>query len=362
MGEITRKFENEFSNFVGAKHAIMVNSGSSANLLAAFALTNPKKKNHLKKNDEFLIQALCWSTSLWPLFQAGLKPKFIDVNKKTFNIDVKELEKNITKKTKALMLVHVLGNCSNLSMIKQLCKSRGVYIIEDSCESLGTKFNNKFVGTFGDFGTYSFYYSHQITSGEGGMIVCNNSSDYKILHELRSHGWDRKHSHKKSDLNQKFNFVNSGFNLRPLDISAAIGMSQFKRLNKMMKVRDTNRKKIIEKLTNSKGWDNQFTFLEPGPKVDPSWFGLPILINKKFAKGKNKFLKFLSSHGIETRPIISGNFLNQKSIKLHNLKPKTKVFPGSQYIEDKGFFIGIHTNEISEKKIKFFIKKITIYF
>ena len=102
MGEITRKFENEFSNFVGAKHAIMVNSGSSANLLAAFALTNPKKKNHLKKNDEFLIQALCWSTSLWPLFQAGLKPKFIDVNKKTFNIDVKELEKNITKKLKLL--------------------------------------------------------------------------------------------------------------------------------------------------------------------------------------------------------------------------------------------------------------------
>ena len=256
------------------------------------------------------------------------------------------------------MLVHVLGNCSNLTKIKQLCKSKDIYIIEDSCESLGTKFNNKFVGTFGDFGTYSFYYSHQITSGEGGMVVCNNYNDYKILHELRSHGWDRKYQQKNKVLNQKFNFVNSGFNLRPLDISAAIGMSQFKRLNMMMKVRDRNRKKIIETLKNSKEWDNQFSFLEPGPKVNPSWFGLPILINEKFAKHKNKFLKFLSSNGIETRPIISGNFLNQKSIRLHNLNPKSKMFPGSQYIEDKGFFIGIHTSDISENKLNFLTKKL----
>jgi len=358
MGEITRKFEIEFSNFIGAKHAIMVNSGSSANLLASFALTNPKKKNHLKKNDEFLIQALCWSTSLWPLFQAGLKPKFIDVNKNSFNIDVNHLEKEISKKTKALMLVHVLGNCSNLSKIKQLCKSKGIYIIEDSCESLGTRFNNKYVGTFGDFGTYSFYYSHQITSGEGGMVVCNNSSDYKILHQLRSHGWDRMYKQKNNELNQKFNFVNSGFNLRPLDISAAIGMSQFKRLNKMMSIRNANRKKIIKKLKSSNEWDNQFSFLEPSHKVDPSWFGLPILINEKYKKRKNKFLKFLSSHGIETRPIISGNFLNQKSVKLFNLKPKDKIFPGSQYIDDKGFFIGIHTQQISEKKLNFLTKKL----
>ena len=357
MGEITKKFENEFSNFIGAKHSIMVNSGSSANLLAAFALTNPKKKNHLKKNDEFLIQALCWSTSLWPLFQAGLRPKFIDVNKNSFNIDVDQLEKKISKKTKALMLVHVLGNCSNLLKIKEICKSRGIYIIEDSCESLGTKFNNRYVGTFGDFGTYSFYYSHQITSGEGGMVVCNSYSDYKILHQLRSHGWDRKYK-KKNDLNQKFNFVNSGFNLRPLDISAAIGMSQFKRLNKMMKVRDINRKKIIEKLKNSNEWDNQFSFLEPSQKVDPSWFGLPIIINEKYLKNKNKFLNFLSYSGIETRPIISGNFLNQKSIKLFDLKPKGKIFPGSQFIEDRGFFIGIHTKQISEQKLNFLTKKL----
>ena len=358
MGDVARKFEKEFAKFLGVKYAVMVNSGSSANLLAAFALTNPKKKNYLRKNDEFLIQALCWSTSLWPLFQAGLRPKFIDVDKDSFNINIKELLKNIGKKTKALMLVHVLGNCSNLDKIREICKSNGIFIIEDSCESLGTKFNNKYVGTFGDFGTYSFYYSHQITSGEGGMVVCNNYNDYKILHQLRSHGWDRKFNRKKNVLNQQFNFVNSGFNLRPLDISAAIGMNQFKRLNKMLKIRSNNREKIIKSLKNSRDWDDQFSFLEPGELVRPSWFGLPILINEKFIKNKSKFLSYLSANGVETRPIISGNFLNQKSIHLYNLKPKNKSFPGSQFIEDRGFFIGLHTNDITKKKLDFLSRRL----
>lgn len=359
MGEITRKFELEFSKFLNIKYALMVNSGSSANLLASFALTNPKKKNFLKRGDEFIIQALCWSTSLWPLFQAGLKPKFIDVNPKTFNIDVDELERNITKKTKALMLVHVLGNCSNIEKIKKICKSKNIFLIEDSCESLGTKYNNKYVGTFGDFGTYSFYYSHQITSGEGGMVVCNNYSDYKILFQMRSHGWDRNNSFsKRKNLNQEFNFINSGFNLRPLDICAAIGFNQFKRLNNMKKIRSDNKKKIIDSLKNSDQWNNQFTFLEEGPKVEPSWFGLPIILNNKYSNKKKKFLSFLSYYGIETRPILSGNFINQKSVKLYNLKPKNKIFKNTQHIEDSGFFIGLHTKEIKKEEINFLTKKL----
>ena len=178
MGEITKKFELEFAKYLNVKYALMVNSGSSANLLAAFALINPRKDNSLKRGDEFIIQSLCWSTSLWPLVQAGLKPKFIDVDLKTFNIDYNELSKNISNKTRAIMAVHVLGNSSEISNISKLCKKNKIFLIEDTCESLGSKYNNKFLGTFGDFGTYSFYYSHQITSGEGGMIVCNNKNDY----------------------------------------------------------------------------------------------------------------------------------------------------------------------------------------
>ena len=359
MGEVTERFEYEFAKFLNCKYALMVNSGSSANLLAAFALTNPKKKNFLKRGDEFLIQALCWSTSLWPLFQAGLKPKFIDVNSKSFNIDTIELEKNISSKTKALMLVHVLGNCSNVEKIKRICKSNNIFLIEDSCESLGTKYNKKYVGTFGDFGTYSFYYSHQITAGEGGMIVCNNLSDFKIIHEMRAHGWDRTRNHKKKNSsNQKFNFINSGFNVRPLDISAAIGMNQFKRLNYMKDIRTYNKKKIIQKLVSSKKWDNQFSFLEESKNVQPSWFGLPMLINRRYMHKKNLFLNYLLKNNIESRPIISGNFVNQKSVKLFNLNPTNKTFINTQEIEDLGFFIGLHTKKINDKNLNYLTEKL----
>ena len=169
----------------------MVNSGSSANLLASFALTNPKKKNFLKRGDEFLIPALCWSTSLWPMVQAGLKPKFIDITTEDFNVNLDSLKKNISKKTKAIMAVHILGSSVDMEKLSTITKRNDLFLLEDSCESLGSKFKNKYLGTFGDFGTYSFYYSHQITSGEGGMIVCNDKEDYKIIHYLRSHGWDR---------------------------------------------------------------------------------------------------------------------------------------------------------------------------
>ena len=191
MGEITKKFEKEFAKFIGSKYALMVNSGSSANLLATFAMINPIKKNRLKTGDECLVPSLCWSTSLWPIVQAGLKPKFVDVDPETLNISLKDLEKKISRKTKAVMLVHVLGNSTNMKKLKKITNKYKIKIIEDTCESLGSKFNGKYLGSFGDFGTYSFYYSHQITAGEGGMIVCNDKNNYKIIHSLRAHGWDR---------------------------------------------------------------------------------------------------------------------------------------------------------------------------
>ena len=347
MGEYTKKFEYEFAKHLNVKHALMTNSGSSANLLASFALVNPRKKNFLKRNDEFIIQSLCWSTSLWPLIQAGLKPRFIDVNLKSFNMEYENLRRIINKKTKAIMAVHVLGNSSEILNISKLCRKKNIFLIEDACEALGSKYNNKFLGTFGDFGTFSFYYSHQITSGEGGMVVCNSKNDYEILHSLRSHGWDRGIGRNKKNL-PTFNFINSGFNVRPTDIVAAIGLSQFKRLNQFKKIRSNNREKIIKKITKSEKWNNQFTFLNEVKKLKPSWFGFPILINKKYSYKKIKFLNYLKKNGIETRPILSGNFMNQESVSIYNLNPKNKFFKNSQIIEDTGFFIGLHTKPISE--------------
>ena len=252
------------------------------------------------------------------------------------------------------MLVHVLGNSTDLRELNLIIKKKKLFLIEDTCESLGSRYKNKFLGTFGNFGTFSFYYSHQITAGEGGMIVCNDKKDYEILYSLRSHGWDRGLNNSKND----FNFVNSGFNLRPTDINAAIGYSQFKKLNYFKKVREDNKKKILKTLINSKKWNNQFTFIDPIKNLDPSWFGLPILINRRYISKKKKFLNFLNNNGIETRPIISGNFCNQPSVKLYKLNRKKDFFPGAEEIEKRGFFIGIHIEKINNKKLKLLENKL----
>jgi CDP-6-deoxy-D-xylo-4-hexulose-3-dehydrase len=353
MSKITKKFENEFAKFIGSKYALMVNSGSSANLLAIFAMINPIKKNKLKPGDECIIPALCWSTSLWPIVQAGLTPRFVDVDLQTLNLSIKDLKKKINKKTKAIMLVHILGNSTDMGKLTNIVKKYKLKLIEDTCEALGSKFNKRYLGNFGEFGTYSFYYSHQITSGEGGMIICNDKNNYKIIHSLRAHGWDRGLNNNKNN----FNFINSGFNLRPSEIAAAIGYNQFKKLNYFKKIRFENRKKIINILKNSKKWENQFTFIDPIQNLEPSWFGLPILINKKYLSKKNRFLKFLNKNGIETRPIISGNFLNQPSIKLYNLNPKNEIFKGAQEIENRGFFIGIHVKKITKIELNLLEEK-----
>jgi CDP-6-deoxy-D-xylo-4-hexulose-3-dehydrase len=348
MSKKTTEFEKNFSKFIKSKYCLMVNSGSSANLLAFFTLINPIKKNKLKLGDECLIPALCWSTSLWPIIQSGLKPKFIDVDLKTFSPNLETIKKNITKKTKAIMLINVLGNCSEIDKIKSFAKKKNIYLIEDNCESLGSIYKKKFLGTYGDFSTFSFYYSHQLTAGEGGMIVCNNKADYNILKSLRAHGWDREISKKKNT----FNFINQGFNLRPLDVSAAIAISQLKRLKQMIKIRKYNRDMIINFLKKSPKWNNQFTFFESSKFLKPSWFSIPLLINQKYLKNKKIFLKNLEKKKIETRPIISGNFINQPAIKLHKLKFNKNNFKNSQEIEDRGFFIGLPTKKIKITDLK----------
>jgi len=348
MSKKTTEFEKNFSKFIKSKYCLMVNSGSSANLLAFFTLINPIKKNKLKLGDECLIPALCWSTSLWPIIQSGLKPKFIDVDLKTFSPNLETIKKNITKKTKAIMLINVLGNCSEIDKIKSFAKKKNIYLIEDNCESLGSIYKKKNLGTYGDFSTFSFYYSHQLTAGEGGMIVCNNKADYNILKSLRAHGWDREISKKKNT----FNFINQGFNLRPLDVSAAIAISQLKRLKQMIKIRKYNRDMIINFLKKSPKWNNQFTFFESSKFLKPSWFSIPLLINQKYLKNKKIFLKNLEKKKIETRPIISGNFINQPAIKLHKFKFNKNNFKNSQEIEDRGFFIGLPTKKIKITDLK----------
>lgn len=359
MSKETINFEKHFAKYLGVKYALMVNSGSSANLLAISLLVNPLRKKKLLPGDEVLIPVVCWSTSLWPLVQNNLKPVFVDIDLKNLNISLEKLNQSLTSKTKAIMCVHVLGLCADMDLILNFAKKNKLIIIEDTCESLGSKFNNKLLGSFGAVGTFSFYYSHQITSGEGGMIICNSQDDYEILHALRSHGWSRcpinqkKIEKKYSHLDPRFIFINSGYNLRPTDIQAAIGFSQFKKKDIFKENRNYNRELIISEVKQSAQFDGQINFLKTDERINPSWFGLPILINKKFKKKKFKYLKYLSSKGIETRPIISGNFINQPAIKLYKLAKLGKKYHNAQIVEELGFFIGLHAKKITKNLSKY---------
>ena len=361
MSKVTKKFERTFSKKIKSPFSLMVNSGSSANFLAFQCLINPYRKNRLKRGDEVLIPAICWSTSLWPIIQCGLKPVFVDVDKKNFNIDLDDLQKKINKNTKALMLVHVLGLSTNMNRLMKILKKKRIILVEDNCESIGAKYKKKFLGTFGDFSSFSFYFSHQISSVEGGMICCKNKEDEDIIKSLRSHGWakdlsnQKKIENKYKYINKKFLFINSGFNLRPTDIQAAIGLSQFKSLNGFIKNKNYNRKKIIRSLISDKRWKNQVEFVENDKSITPSWFGLTMLINPKFKNNKKKIINKLDKLGIENRPIIGGNFLKQPALKKYNLKQKSNNFPNANYVHEFGLFVGLKNNPLSSLETKRFI-------
>ena len=350
IGKHTKNFEDKFTKTIKTKYSLMVNSGSSANLLALQCLINPYRKKRLKKGDSVLIPTVCWSTSLWPIIQSGLKPVFVDIDPVTLNIDIKDLIKKINKKTKALMLVHVLGNSTNMDQLMKIIKKKNIILIEDTCESLGSRYKNKFLGTFGEFSSFSFYSSHQISSGEGGMITCRNLEDYEILKALRAHGWSRglknekKISNKNKHLDSRFIFFNSGFNLRPTDISASIGLSQFNDMKSFISLRNKNRNIIVNSLKKSKIIKDNFYFIEANKNVKPSWFGIPIYIKNK--KNRKKIIKNLEKRGVETRPIISGNFIKQPSVKKYKLLKGLKFF-NSDIVNDHGFFIGLPTKKIN---------------
>ena len=361
MSKVTKKFENTFSKKIKIPYSLMVNSGSSANLLAFCCLTNPYRKKRLKRGDEVLIPSICWSTSFWPIIQCGLKPVFVDVDKTNFNIDLNDLKKKISKKTKALMLVHVLGISTDMDKLLKILKKNKIILVEDACESIGAKYKNKFLGTFGDFATFSFYFSHQISSVEGGMLCCKNKEDENIIKSLRSHGWakglsnQRKIENKFKKINKNFLFINSGFNLRPTDIQAAIGLSQFNSLNSFVNIRKKNRDKIIKNLVMDQRWNNQVNFVFNNKNVKPSWFGLSMIINKKFKNKKNKIFKKLDKMGIENRPIISGNFLQQPALKKYNLRQKSKDFPNANFVHEYGLFVGLKNYPLSQAEIKKFV-------
>ena len=363
MSTNVREFEKMFAKKVGVPHAIMCNSGSSANLLALAALTNHLRAKHLVAGDEVLIPVVCWSTSLWPIVQMGLIPVFVDVDPVTLNVDLTDLKKRITSKTRGFLAVHVLGNCCDMTELASICSDHDIFLIEDTCESLGSTFTGKHLGTFGAFGTFSFYFSHHITTGEGGMVVCQTEEDADLIRCLRAHGWTRELSNRDSiheanpQVDPRFMFVNVGYNLRPMEISGAVGKCQLARLDSMNKNRKENRERLLTALVSSELWSNQLRFPEALSGANPAWFGFVVLLRKDLSGILSEYLKYLTAHGIENRPIISGNFVHQPAIRSLELRTDPEGYPGAEDLGTNGFFIGIHTYALSEKQLGYLVQK-----
>ena len=362
MGQKTHELESFFKDKIAKINSLMVNSGSSANLLIFQCLINPMIKR-LKPGDEVLVPAICWSTSLWPIIQSGLKVKFVDIDLDTLNISLFDLKKKISKKTKALMLVHALGNCADMTKLTNICKKNKIILIEDTCEALGSTFKNKPLGTFGEFSSFSFYYSHHITSGEGGIVCAKNPKDFEVIKSLRSHGWSRdlsasnKIAKKYKNIDKNWIFINSGFNLRPTDINAAIGIEQLKRIKKILSIRKYNFLKIKNELIKNKNYNHQFSILKDQKNSNIAWFGIPFILNSKDKKYKLNVMNKLNNKGVMTRPIISGNFANQPSIKLYKIKTGPKLH-NADLIDKNAFFLGLHNIKITTKKLNLLVKSI----
>ena len=361
MGKKVKEFEKLFAKYIGVKYALMVNSGSSANLLALSILSNPiLKDKRIKENDEIITPAITWSTTVFPIINIHAKPVFVDVDLGSYNIDTKKIEKAITKKTKAILPVHLLGNPCKMNEIRRIAKENDLYVIEDCCEALGAKIKNKKVGSFGELGTFSFFISHHITTMEGGMLVTNNEAFYELGKSLRAHGWARELKNKKQiekkypDINSNFIFSNLGYNLRPTEIQGGFGIHQIKKLDKFLTIRKSNANFWRKNLSKFSEYI-ELTYTEPNNFHANMLFAIKVKKNKYFKK--NDLVRYLEKNGIETRPVMTGNFVMQPVTKMIKFKVSGKL-DNSTDVMQNSFLIGNHQN-IDSNSRKYVLEQIT---
>ncbi|SHO42821.1 DegT/DnrJ/EryC1/StrS aminotransferase [Nitrosotalea sinensis] len=318
MGEKVKKFEQLFSKYLHVNFSAMVNSGSSANLVALSALTNPTYSKRLPKNSEVITPAVTWVTTVYPLTNLNLKPKFVDISLENFCIDPDKLEEAVTKNTSLLLPVHLLGNVCDMGRITEIARKKNLHVMEDCCEAHGAEFKGKKVGTFGDIGTFSFFLSHHITTIEGGMTVTNNKEIYELTKALRAFGWIRDLRNKTAlskkypSIDPMYLFVNLGYNLRPTEIQGAFGIHQISKLDKFIKIRKENAKYWTKRFAT---YEDYFILTKDDPRTHQVCFCYPMTIRNDAPFNREMLVKYLKKHNIETRPIMSGNLLEQPSIK-----------------------------------------------
>ena len=350
MGPKVAQFESDFASYIGSKYAVMVNSGSSANLLMVAALFYTRN-SHLKlcPGDEVIVPAVSWSTTYYPLHQYGLKIKFVDIDLQTLNYDLDQLRLAVTDKTRAIMAVNLLGNPNDFSVIQNIIGVRDIVLIEDNCESLGAEFKGKKAGTFGIMGTFSSFFSHHISTMEGGLVVTDDEEIYHILLSLRAHGWTRNLPKEnlvcdtKSDdpFEESFRFVLPGYNLRPLEMSGALGIEQVKKLPHLIAERRKNGVLLQDAL------ENHPELLIQSEIGDSSWFGFSLVIRPGSAWTRKELLKKLTNLGFECRPIVTGNFAKNEVVKYFDSEVHGSL-KNAEHVDQSGLFIGNHHYPIPE--------------
>lgn len=340
MGTYVAECEKDFAKFLGSKYCVMASSGSTANLIMVAALFF-RKVNPLKRGDEVIVPAVSWSTTYFPLSQYGLKLKFVDIDQETLNYDLTALESAITSKTKLIMAVNLLGNPNDFSKIKKLISGKNIELIEDNCESMGAVFEGKQAGTFGVMGTFSCFFSHHISTMEGGFVTTDDEELYHILLCLRAHGWTRnlpKHNKvtgvkSDNDFEEAFRFVLPGYNVRPLEMSGAVGIEQIKKLPGFINTRRENAALFVDLF---KGSEHLTIQKEVG---ESSWFGFSFVIKTTSPVKRLKLIEFLTKAGVECRPIVTGNFAKNEVLKWFDHEIHGNL-TNADLIDQHGFFVG----------------------
>jgi CDP-6-deoxy-D-xylo-4-hexulose-3-dehydrase len=373
-GRFNVQFEKKLANFLGVKCLLTVNSGSSANLIAFSTLTSPKlKERAIQKGDEIISVAAGFPTTVNPIIQFGAIPVFIDVKIPTYNIDESLVEEAITNKTKAIMLAHTLGNPFNVKKIKEICEKYNLWLIEDSCDALGSKFDNQNVGTFGDLATLSFYPAHHITMGEGGAVFTNSKKLERIAESFRDWGRDcycepgkdntcnKRFEWQLGDLpfgyDHKYTYSHLGYNMKITDMQAACGLAQLDRLEQFIIKRKENFNFLYKNLKHLE----EFLILPEAEKnSDPSWFGFPLSLRKNNKFNRNDLIKYLNDNKIGTRLLFSGNLTKQPYMKDVNFKVQGEL-KNTDFVMENTFWIGLYPG-LLKKQLEYSINQIKIFF
>ena len=339
MGENVAQFETDFARFIDRKYCVMVSSGSAANLIATAALFYTKNPR-LKRGAEILVPAVSWSTTYFPLQQYGLRLKFVDIDLHTLNYDLEVLKSAITDNTKMIMAVNLLGNPNDFDVIESLIGDKDIVIFEDNCESMGAEYRGRQAGTFGVVGTFSTFFSHHMATMEGGFVTTDDEELYHILLSLRAHGWTRNlpkqnHVSNKSDdwFEEAFRFVLPGYNVRPVEMSGAIGIEQLKKLPVFLKQRRENAQLFIKLFADHPD------FLIQKEIGQSSWFGFSLIIKPESDLKRKDIVRKLQENKIDCRPIVAGNFAKNEVMKYFDYELHKKL-KNADYLHNNGFFVG----------------------